>query len=106
MSLKWPAKDPDASLDYSVDWSRFLGSDTISSVQWYIDDANGVKTAVTASDTVNGLTFVSQSNTTTVALAVFSGGTNNTSYTVTCAITYGASNYVDERKIKLPIREK
>jgi hypothetical protein len=38
MSYKWPDKDPDEMLDYSVDWSRFLGDDTISSVTWYIYD--------------------------------------------------------------------
>jgi len=24
MSFRWPSKDPDETLDYSVDWSRFL----------------------------------------------------------------------------------
>ena len=32
MSFRWPSKDPDETLDYSVDWSRFLGTATISSV--------------------------------------------------------------------------
>ena len=26
MSLKWPSKDPDETVDFSVDWSRYLGS--------------------------------------------------------------------------------
>jgi len=30
MAYKWPDKDPDEVVDYSVDWSRFLGDDTIS----------------------------------------------------------------------------
>ena len=34
MSFKWPIKDPDETLDYSVDWSRFLGSGTISFGIW------------------------------------------------------------------------
>ena len=29
MSYKWPDKDKDEILDYSVDWSRFLGDDSI-----------------------------------------------------------------------------
>ena len=106
MSLKWPPKDPDARLDYSVDWSRFLGSDTISAVAWFITDAAGVKTSVTSSTTVNGLTFEGSTNSNTVALGIFSAGTNNTSYVVTCRITFGTDSLVSERKIKLPIREQ
>jgi hypothetical protein len=35
MALRWPVKDPDETLDYSIDWSRFLGSGiTISAVTW------------------------------------------------------------------------
>ena len=106
MSLKWPPKDPDARLDYSVDWSRFLGSDTISAVSWFITDAAGVKTSVTSSTTVNGLTFEGGTNSHTVALAIFSAGTNNTYYVVTCQITFGSSSLISERKIQLPIREQ
>lgn len=37
MSFRWPNKDPDESLDYSVDWSRFLGDNkTILSVKWHV----------------------------------------------------------------------
>lgn len=106
MSLKWPPKDPDEKLGYSVDWSRFLGTDTISSVAWFINDADGIKTAVGAGNTVNGLTLVDQANTSSVSLAVLLGGTNNTSYLVTCQVTFGEDNLVSERKIKLPIREQ
>jgi hypothetical protein len=106
VSLKWPPKDPDEKLGYSIDWSRFLGADTISSVAWFITDADGTKVAVGAGNSVNGLNFVDQANTGTVALGVLSAGTNNTSYLVTCQITFGADNLVSERKIKLPIREQ
>ena len=106
MSLNWPPKDPDATLDYSVDWSRFLGSDTITSVIWYINDSAGVKTMVTSGVTVNGLTLITQSATSTVAIAVLSAGTLHESYTVTCQVTFGTGNLVVERKIKLPIREQ
>ena len=54
MSFKWPNKDPDETLDYTVDWSRFLGYDhatstgnTIANNSWFIDDASGVKTSIT-----------------------------------------------------------
>ena len=44
MSYKWPDKDKDEILDYSIDWSRFLGDDTISGVSWFVDDNQGTKT--------------------------------------------------------------
>ena len=65
MSFKWPNKDPDETLDYSMDWSRFLGYDhvnssgtTINSNKWFIDDAEGVKTELASGSdtTVNSLT--------------------------------------------------
>ena len=46
MSYKWPDKDKDEIVDYSVDWSRFLKDDTITSATWYIKDTNGVKQMV------------------------------------------------------------
>ena len=55
MSYKWPDKDKDELLDYNIDWSRFLGADTISAVTWFIDDADGVKTAVSNAQVVDGL---------------------------------------------------
>jgi len=60
MSFKWPPKDPNEILDYSVDWSRWLAGATISSVIWYVDDASNVKTAFTSGIVVNGLQNVSQ----------------------------------------------
>ena len=36
MSFRWPNKDPDETLDYSVDWSRFLGTATITSTVWAV----------------------------------------------------------------------
>jgi hypothetical protein len=48
MALRFPDKDPDEKLDYTVDWSRYLnGEVTISSVTWKIQKADG--TAVTFS---------------------------------------------------------
>ena len=42
MSLKWPNKDPDETLDYSIDWSRFLDDATISSFTWFVYDENDI----------------------------------------------------------------
>jgi hypothetical protein len=103
--MKWPIKDPSEILDYSIDWSRFLEGSVIQSVQWYIRDADGVKTAVSQSDTVNGLTLFSQVSTNTVATARFGAGINNTQYRITCAVTYD-THLVAERVVQLPVKER
>jgi len=105
MSYKWPDKDKDELLDYNIDWSRFLGDDTISGVTWYIDDADGVKTQVTNATIVHGLQFVSGTNTNTVATARFSLGTNNVRYNVTCRINT-TEGFQYERSIFLRVKEK
>ena len=105
MSYKWPDKDPDEIVDYSIDWSRFLDTDTISSVTWFIDDADGTKTQVTNADIVNSLQFVSGTNTTTVSTIRVSLGTVNVRYNITCRITT-ASGLRYERSVYLRIREK
>ena len=107
MALKWPTKDPDSKGSYSIDWSRFLDTDTIGTVTWYIDDSDGTKTEVSNLQTVNGLTFVGGSRTNTVATAVFEAGTVNTVYDITCKITYSTDPVLEEeRTIKLPVRER
>ena len=105
MSYKWPDKDKDELLDYSIDWSRFLSGDNISAVTWFIDNASGVKTEVSNAQVVDGLQFVQGTNTTTVATIRLSLGTNNKKYKITCKITtLGALQY--ERSIVLRVREK
>lgn len=102
---KWPDKDKDEIVDYSIDWSRFLGDDTISGVTWFIDDAAGAKTQVTDASVVNGLQFVAGTNTTTVATARFGLGTNNVRYKITCRVsTVEGLQY--ERSVYLRIKEK
>ena len=105
MSYKWPDKDKDELLDYSIDWSRFLGSDVVSGVTWYIDDAAGTKTEVNNTDVVDGLQFVQGTNTTTVATIRLSLGTNNRRYKITCKVTtLGGLQY--ERSVFLRVKEK
>ena len=106
MSLKWPNKDPDEILDYSIDWSRFLGSATISGVTWYVDDADGVKTELIPSgQLVNGIQLISATNTTTVTTARLGSGTNNILYQFYCQIT-SSDGLVVERKVRLRVRNK
>jgi|TARA_R110002012_G_scaffold164345_1_gene326732 hypothetical protein len=108
MSLRFPNKDPDETLDYSVDWSRFLGSATISgSAVWAVNNASNAKTTLSATGTVNGLTSTAQTISTDLQTATInlSAGTNNTDYTLFCTVT-DSNGITAERSIKLRIRQK
>lgn len=105
MSLRWPPKDPDEQLDYSIDWSRYLDTATISSVVWKIDDADGVKQTWVATTVVDGLQYVSASNSTTVATIQLALGTSNKNYTIYCQITT-STGVTTERKVTLKVRER
>lgn len=106
MSHRWPNKDPDETLDYSVDWSRFLRTPaTIDTVDWFVDDASGTKTAFNPSAVINGLQNVSETNTTTVATVYLGLGTNNKTYKMYCRIT-DTQGRVAERVISLPVKER
>ena len=114
MSFRWPIKDPDEQLDYSVDWSRFLGTNTISSVVWSVETPERTKTTLAAGQTLttasssavtDSIQNVSQTNTTTVATINIAGGVLNREYIFTCQVTDNTSS-VAERTVKLVIREK
>jgi hypothetical protein len=105
MSFRWPNKDPDETLDYSVDWSRWLNGATISSVLWFVDNSSGVKTALPASNTVNGLQNVAQTISGGVATINLGLGTNNIEYKIYCNMS-DSSGSVAERVIRLRIKEQ
>lgn len=85
-------KDPNATLDYTVDWAAWLDDigDTISVSTWVIP---------------TGLTLVSQSNTTKKAVAFISGGVVGTTYVVVNRITT-VGGRIDDRTIELLIAEQ
>ena len=105
MSFRWPNKDPDELLDYSVDWSRFLETATISSCSWFVDDSTGTKTAITAGNTVNGIQNVAQTISGAVTTINLGLGTNNKEYKFYCRITDNSGN-VAERVTRLRIKEQ
>jgi hypothetical protein len=106
MSYRWPNKDPDETLDYSIDWSRFLGDGiTITSVEWYVNNASGVKTLITGGSTVNTIQNVSQTNTNTVATINIGSGTANVEYKFYCRITDSSGSQA-ERVVKLRVKER
>jgi len=130
MSLRWPDKDPDELLDYTVDWSRYLDTLTIASVEWrYIlpndlgakskgDESVALSSSsnLDATDSVanptNGLIVNSiPSVTTTTASIVLQGGIANKDYILICEITTSTSAktsaaIVTKRMINLRVRER
>ena len=105
MSFRWPNKDPDETLDYSVDWSRWLNGATISSVVWSVDSSTGVKTTIAASNTVNGIQNVSQTVSGGVATINLGLGTANIEYKFYCTMSDSSGN-VAERVIRLRVKEQ
>lgn len=87
-------KDPDATLDYTIDWSGVLtGSDTISSV------AYEVQSGLSLSNAIGGSYF---SYTDTTSTCNLTGGTAGTIYAVECQITTAASRtFVRHFRVKV-----
>lgn len=83
-------KDPQAVLDYRVDWSAWLSTDTIASVVWTVP---------------SGITQASATNTTTSATIWLSSGEAGTDYLVGCRITT-AGGRTDERSILVSVRQR
>lgn len=85
-------KDPNAVLDYTVDWTAYLAPivDTIATATWIVPAT---------------LTKVSDTHSSTTATAFISGGTAGTTETVTCRITT-AGGRTDDRSITLNIVER
>lgn len=84
------SKDPQATLDYRVNWAPWLGTDTISAVTWTVP---------------SGITQTATSNTTTTATVWLAGGEAGTDYTVTCRVTTTAGR-VDERSIVISVAQR
>lgn len=84
-------KDPDAKLDYSVDWTRWLGdSDTISSSNWSVPA---------------GLYLAAQSTTTKIATVWLMSGTVGQAYQIKNTIQT-ALGRIDERTFTVVVRNK
>lgn len=80
-------KDPEAIVDYEVDWSTWLGSDTLASSTWMAP---------------SGITVTSSTGfTTTKATIWLSGGTNGSDYVLTNTITTAGGRTEDETVVIL-----
>lgn len=101
--LIWPAKDPDETLDFGIDWSDRLGgdlgssgADTIATSEWILGS--------------DSLTKVDEDNDETTTTIVLSGGSLNdpvkgTLYYVTNRITTTSGLVMDET-VRLRVRTK
>ena len=83
-------KDPNAVLDYSVDWAKWLAGDEIATSDWTVPV---------------GLTKVSDTKTTTKTTAWLSGGAADQSYTVTNRITTTGGR-TEDRSFILKVEER
>jgi len=83
-------KDPSAVLDYQIDWSTWLGTDTITTSTWTVP---------------TGITQASATNTTTTATVWVSGGKAGQRYTLVNRIVT-AGGRTDERSIEIDVGER
>lgn len=83
------AKDPNAVLDYQINWAAWLGTDTISTSAWTVP---------------SGITQTSASNTTTTATIWLSGGTAGAQYDLVNRIVT-AGGRTDDRTITISMAE-
>jgi hypothetical protein len=83
-------KDPNAVLDYVVNWATFLGVDTIASDSWIVP---------------SGITSVLETNTTTTSTIWLSGGTLNSKYRLTNRVVT-AGGRTDDRSIYVLVKDK
>lgn len=83
-------KDPDAVLDYQINWATWLDTDTISASTWTVP---------------TGITKASDTRTTTTATIWLSGGTADTDYRLVNKIVT-AGGRTEERSIWIKVRNQ
>jgi len=83
-------KDPEAMLDYHINWSDWLDGDTIIASEWV---------------TESGISIVADKFSDTVAVVWLSGGESRSRYEVTNRITTSGSR-IDERTIRIKCKHK
>lgn len=89
-------KDPDAVLDYTIDWSDWLDDDTISTSAW---------ATPARADEDDDITIDDDSNTTTIATVWLSGGTPGLHYKVTNHIVT-ADGREEDRTITIKVKQR
>ena len=84
-------KDPNAVLDYSIEWSKWLAGDQIQTSTWSVSDPV--------------IQVVDSSNTATRTTVWLSGGAAGQSYTVTNRITTSGGR-TDDRSFVLQVQDR
>jgi hypothetical protein len=84
-------KDPDAVLDYSVDWSKWLAGDQIETSTWFVSGPT--------------LQSADDSNTPTRTTAWLAGGVAGQSYTVTNRIITSGGR-TDDRSFTIQVQDR
>src|SRR5215468_28187 len=103
--LKWPFKDPDEVLDYTINWYGRLAGDTIVTSTWEIFPSGG--TLNHDSDSIgsggpDNSTLTVANTATTIWL---SGGATGDTYTITNHIVT-AGNRHEDQSVRLQIKDK
>lgn len=93
MAKQWPPKDPDEVLDYRIEWTDRLTSESLSTSTWFISgpDSALVQDSATIEDTQ--------------AVVWLSAGTLGAVYTLTNRVTTSAARTMDQT-VRLKIKEK
>lgn len=83
-------KDPNAVLDYTIDWTRWLAGDQVATSEWLVP---------------TGLTKMADTKTASSATVWLSGGTAGLSYQVTnCITTTGGRT--EDRSFTIRVEER
>jgi hypothetical protein len=106
MALKKFIKDPNAKLDYVLDWSDWLATgDTVSSAAATVSPTGGLMISGTAAGTFSNSASVSLTVTSSYLVTVWAkDGTAGSSYDITVRVTT-ASGRIDDRTITITCRE-
>ena len=83
-------KDPSATLDYTIDWSEWLGTDEIIDTAWTVPSE---------------LTNVKNTNSETTATIWLSGGSVGITYYVECEISTDQGR-IDSRELTIYVTQK
>ena len=83
-------KDPNAVLDYTIDWTRWLAGDQVATSEWLPS---------------TGLTKMADTKTASSATVWLSGGTAGQSYTVTNRITTTGGR-TEDRSVTIRVEER
>jgi hypothetical protein len=88
-------KDPNASLQYGMDWKEWLvQGDTVSSSTWTVETTG-----------TNAVTVADSTILDNVALITIAGGQEGTVYTVANTIVTG-DGYVDARRFRVKVEKR